>query len=80
MDHEGMEAGPPGVPCSSTGAVAGAASARRSGVSAPFVDPLAAAGRQNSSGSTGSDETHPGSSPSSISNYRNERLKLTMFR
>ena len=80
MDHEGMEAGPPGMPCSSTGAVAGTAGPKTSGVSAPLADPLAAARRHNSSGSTWSDETHPGSSPSSISNYRNEPLKLTMFR
>ena len=72
MDLRGMGAtvGVAGMPGSSSGAVATSkGSAGTSGVSA-VVDPqTAAAGRHNSSGSTGSDGTHPGASPSSISNY-----------
>ena len=73
MDSRGM-AGMPGSSAASAVTSAASAVAGTSGVSATS-DPLAAAGRHNSSGSTGSDGTHPGSSPSSISNYRDVLLE-----
>ena len=72
MDTRGMGAmvGVAGMPGSSSGAEAtSTGSAGMSGVST-VVDPQAtAAGLHNLSGSTRSDVTHPGASPSSISNY-----------
>ena len=62
----GAAAAASGMGAPSSGAMATSAAS----TSAASTDPLsAAAGRHNSSGSTGSDGTHPGSSPSSISNY-----------
>ena len=72
MDSRGMAGS--GVQSSTAAATATSTTVGASEVSTP-TDPLAAAaGRHNSSGSTGSDGTHPGSSPSSISNYRNEQI------
>ena len=67
MDSRAMgAAAASGMGAPSSGAMATSAAS----TSAASTDPLsAAAGRHNSSGSTGSDGTHPGSSPSSISNY-----------